>query len=49
MIYYFYLPLTVVSSAIFLGERFTVVQALGAALVLAASLYLSWQRSRAQD
>ena len=49
MIYYLYLPLTVVSSAIVLGEQFTAVQAVGAALVLGASLYLSWLRSRSSD
>ena len=46
MIYYLYLPLTIVSSSLLLQEELTTRKIAGAALVLGASFALSWYRYR---
>lgn len=46
MIYYLYLPMTIFSSAFFLQEALTPAKVAGAALVVGASVFLSWYRYR---
>ena len=46
MIYYLYLPLAMIYSAVFLAEEITPQKLLGSALVIGSSLALSWYRYR---